>query len=317
MKHHWSLLLIACSGASLALAQDSTQGEKWKITSTMQMAGMSMPGMSSEICKQPGDDNVPIKTEDNCQVYDVTRNGNVQSFKMRCTGKNAMEGSAQFTYLGSDRYQGKMQVTTQGETMNMTYEGQKLGRCDGSETNLQAKKQLAQAQQQMIDSDRMMAEQCHKMAAEATSAHLMQTSCKDPADIKTFCSTITTHDRFQSSAEAEKQTTERGTGNYPGAKPLSEAAQLCGFSVDSERKRLCSTAEQSGKLGFISSQCPVEAAALAQMHCAGRSYTHISEKYRNFCATFASNPPEDNSAAGKTKGLLNKGTKALGGLFSN
>ena len=55
MNHVWKVLLLTCAGTSLAMAQN-IQGEKWKITSSVQMGGMSMPGMSSEICKQPGDD---------------------------------------------------------------------------------------------------------------------------------------------------------------------------------------------------------------------------------------------------------------------
>jgi hypothetical protein len=318
MRHVFKVLLLSCAGTSLALAQGAVEGEKWRITSKMQMAGMSMPGMSSEVCKQPGEDSVPIKTEDNCQVYDIARNGNVQSFKMRCTGKDAMEGSAQFTYLGADRYQGKMTINAQGETMNMEYEGQKLGKCDGGEMNLQAKQMQAQAQQQMATQEKLMVEHCHKTAAEATSPQLMQTLCKDPADVRTFCSATEAHDKFQDFAEQEKQATAQGH-NVPEARPLSESARLCGFSVDARRDQLCTSAEQNGKLGFIASQCPVQGAALAQTHCAGRSYTSISNQYRNFCATFANSQTaaQDESAVGKTKGLFNKGKKALGGIFSN
>ena len=325
MKHKWHVLLLTCAGASLAFAHpasaQSVAGEKWKISTSMQMSGMSMPGRSSEVCKQPGDDSVPIQTEKNCQVYDIARNGNVQTFKMRCTGKDAMEGSAELTYLGPDRYKGKMQVNTQGETMTMAYEGQKLGPCDGGEMNLQAKKMAAQGQQQIAAADKMMAEQCHKMAAEAASPAMFQTMCKDPADVQTFCTAAKTHDPFKNFAESERQSVANGA-TQQGMRPLTESAQLCGFSADAERTRLCSTAEASGKLDFIVSQCPVQGAALAGQHCAGRSYTSMNPQYRNFCSSFASRQPEDaspedTSAASKTKGILNKGKKALGGLFSN
>jgi hypothetical protein len=317
MRYVLKALLLTCAGTSLAFAQGAVEGEKWKITSKMQMAGMSMPGMSTEVCKQPGDDSVPIKTEDNCQVYDIARVGNVQSFKMRCTGKDAMEGSAQFTYLGADRYHGKMTVNTQGETMNMEYKGQKLGKCDGGEINLKAKEMQAHAQQQLANSEKMMVEQCHKFAAEATSPQHMQTLCKDPADVQTFCSAINSHDKFQDFAKQEKDAVAHGA-TQAGARPLTESAQLCGFSVDARRDQLCSTAEQNGKLDFIASQCPVQGAALAQMHCAGRSYTSISSQYRNFCASFAQSQTaaQDETALGKTKGLFNKGKKAFG-LFTN
>jgi hypothetical protein len=326
MKHKWHVLLLTCAGASLAFAHpasaQSVAGEKWKISTSMQMSGMSMPGRSSEVCKQPGDDSVPIQTEKNCQVYDIARNGNVQTFKMRCTGKDAMEGSAELTYLGPDHYKGKMQVNTQGETMTMAYEGQKLGPCDGGEMNLQAKKMVAQGQQQLAEQEKMMAEQCHKQAAEAASPQVMLTLCKDPEDHKVYCSAVKTYDKFQAFAVSEQQAVANGAGNQQGMRPLTESAQLCGFSVDAERARLCSSAEANGKLDFIVSQCPVQGQALAAQHCAGRSYTTMSTQYRSFCSSFASRQPEDASAedtgtASKTKGLLNKGKKALGGLFSN
>ena len=304
-------LLLTCAGSSLAYG--AVEGEKWKITSQMQMSGMSMPAMSNEICKQPGDDSVPVQTEKNCEVYDINRTGNVQSFKMRCTGKDKMEGSAQFTYLGADHYQGKMVVSTQGETMTMNMEGRKIGSCDGGEINLKAKEMQAQAQQQMAQSEKMMAEQCRKFAAEGTMPYMMQTQCKDPEDHKTFCAAVQTHDKFQTVADAEKSA---GGNTQPGMRPLSESAALCGFPIDATRAQLCSTAEQAGKLKFITSQCPGQAATLAATHCAGRSYTSISEKYRDFCSSYATAQAE-STPTGKAKSIFGKGKKALGGLLGN
>ncbi|HEY6641427.1 DUF3617 domain-containing protein [Povalibacter sp.] len=305
-------LLLTCAGTSLALAQGSVQGEKWKITSSMQMSGMSMPAMSSEICKQPGDDSVPVQTEKNCEVYDINRIGNVQSFKMRCTGKDKMDGSAQFTYLGADHYQGKMVINTQGETMTMNMEGRKIGGCDGGEINLKAREMQAQAQAQMAQGEKMMAETCRKFAAEGNNPYMMTTQCKDPADHKTFCAAAQTHDSFLNLSEMEKAS---NGSNAPGSRPLAETEQLCGFSATAKREQLCNTAEQSGKLKFLTSQCPTQAATLAAAQCAGRSYTSISDKYRDFCSSYASSQPE--SAGSKVKGIFGKGKKALGGLLGN
>lgn len=324
MKNVRKLLLLSCAATSLALAQGTVEGEKWKITSSMQMSGMSLPGNSSEICKQPGEDAVPIKTENNCEIYDVNRSGNVQSFKMRCTGEHAAEGSAQFTYLGPDHYQGKMQITTQGETMNMTYEGQKLGKCDGREMNLQAKKMLADAQKQQAAQDKMMVEECHKIAADASSVTFMQTTCKDPADLRTFCDAVKTHDKFKDFAEREQVAHPAAYG--ADAHPLTESAKMCGFTVDAQREMLCKSAEQGGNLQFIASQCPIQGAAIASAQCAGRRYTTINPTYRGFCATYARNQAQaqqtqeeaqPQTPMDKTKGLFNQGKKALGGLFRN
>jgi hypothetical protein len=305
MKHLASALLLTCAGISLAVAADTPQGEKWKITSSMQMAGMSMPPQSAEVCKEPGDDKVPVKTEKNCEVYDVKRSGNTQSFKMRCTGKDAMEGSGEFTYLGKDSYKGKMQVKAQGETMTMAYEGQKLGACDGGETNLKAKEMIAAGEKQRAEGERMQAESCHKMAAEGGSLDVMKQFCKDPKDKETYCAAVQTREKFQQLSKAEKQ---------GSARPLADAAAFCGFAVDKTRAKLCQSAGED--FNFLAAECPVEAAALAKAQCAGRKYTAISDKYRGFCSSYIreQEEAEANSPTGKAKGLLDK-AKGIGGLF--
>lgn len=321
MKHVLKGLLLGCVATSLALAQGATPGEKWRVKTSMQMSGMSMPGQTMEICKPTDTDSVPMKTDDNCQIYDVKRTGNTQSFKMRCTGEEPVEGSAEFTYLGADRYQGKMLMNMRGETMTMAYEGQKLGgACDAGALKREVEQMQADAQRQQAQYERAQVESCHKMAAEATSPAMMGTQCKDPEDIKTFCSAVRTHDRFGDFAKADKQA--RPEANFPGARPLSESARLCGFTVETERARLCDSAEANGKLEFLANECPGQAQALARLQCAGRSYTTISARYRSFCAEFASNQQqeqrhaEENAPTGKTKGLLNAGKKALG-IFNN
>jgi hypothetical protein len=321
MKNVCTLLLLTCAGTSLALAQGSVEGEKWKITSSMQMAGMSMPGMSSEICKQPGEDSAPIKTDDNCQIYDMKRSGNVQSFKMRCTGKDAVQGSAQFTYLGEDRYQGKMEMTSDGETMVMNYEGQKLGKCDGGEMNLQAKKMIAEGERQQAAAERQMKESCHNLAAKAEHPGFLS-MCTDPADKATFCTAVRRRENFLRLARQEEDNARYGHNASPDARPLSESARICGFSVAQEREGMCQLADREGDLDFIATQCPTQAAGLAAAQCAGRRYTAIAERYRGFCSQYASNQErqaqqQPETAADKTKGLFNKGKKALGGIFNN
>lgn len=324
MKNVCALLLLTCAGTSLALAQ-APQGEKWKITSSMQMAGMSMPGQSSEICKEPGQDTAPIKADDNCQIYDMQRNGNVQSFKMRCTGKDAMEGSAQFTYLGTDRYQGRMEMTARGETMVMTYEGQKLGTCDGGEANLRAKKMIAEGERQQKLADEQLKKSCHDLAAKAESPAFLS-MCKDPADKRTYCEAVRKPDNFLRLAKQEQNNLRYAPNNTsPDARPLTQSGTVCGFAVEQEREGLCRLADQNNNLEFIASQCPTQAAGIAAAQCAGRRYTAIAERYRGFCSEFASNQSQGDQQQAqepatpmdKTKGLFNKAKKGLGGLLSN
>lgn len=315
MRYLRNALLLLCAGTSLALAQNPP-GEKWKITSSMQMSGMTMPAMSSEICKEPGDESVPVKQDKNCEVYDISRTGNTQRFKMRCTGKESMEGSGEFTYLGPDHYQGKMLVSTQGETMTMNMEGRKIGACDGGEINFQAKKMQAQAEAQMAQSQKIMAEQCHRFAAEASTPAVFKTQCTDPEDRKVFCAAVQKHDNFQRLSLTQANAQGR---RAEGTHPLLDAEELCGFKADDVRAQLCNTAEPNGKWKFLAAECPVQATALAQAQCAGRSYTSTSDRYREFCSNFASEQAraEEQTPTGKAKGLFGKGKKALGGLLGN
>jgi len=346
MKNVCTLLLLTCAGTSLTLAQ-GIEGEKWKVTNTMQMGGMSMPGQTSTICKQPGADSEqpPIRTDDSCQTYDMKRSGNVQSFKMRCTGENAAEGSAQLTYINPDHYQGKMEITTGGETMVMNYEGQKLGQCDGTEANFMAKKIMANAERQQKLAEQQMAQRCREMATEAHDPlFLMQ--CKDPAHKRIYCEAVRKPENFGRLAR-EERTRARVSSipNDPSMKPLTESARICGFSLEQERESMCQIAGQKNDLGFIATECATMAAGIAAQQCAGRRYTAINERYRSFCSEYASNQDEQQRQSSgqsaqmdptqqqaqkqpqdqgepqttgeKAKGLFNKGKKALGGLFSN
>lgn len=346
MKNVCALLLLTCAGTSLALAQ-GIEGEKWKVTNTMQMGGMSMPGQTSTICKQPGADaeEPPIRTDDSCQIYDLKRSGNVQSFKMRCTGENAAEGSAQLTYLSPDHYKGKMEITTEGQTMVMNYEGQKLGQCDGSEVNFVAKKIMADAERQQKLAEQQMAQQCRKLAAEANDPRFLL-QCKDPADKRIYCEAVRKPENFRRLAQEERRRARVSSiANDPSNKPLSESARVCGFSLEQERESMCQLAEQKNDLSFIATECGAMAASIAAQQCAGRRYTAINARYRSFCSEYASNQDEQQRMSSgqamgqseqmdpmepatqdqdqpqttgeKAKGLFNKGKKALGGLFSN
>jgi hypothetical protein len=346
MKKVCALVLLTCAGASLGHAQ-GIEGEKWKVTNQMQMGGMAMPGQTSEICKQPGDDSVPVRTDGDCRIYDNKRVGNVQSFKMSCTGENAAEGAAQLTYLGPDHYKGKMEITTGGETMVMNYEGQKLGKCDGSEVNFVAKKMMADAERTQKQIEQQQIQRCHEMAAEANDPFFL-TMCKDPADKRTYCEAVRKPENFRRLAQQERRNLRVNYASNPNAKPLTESARICGFSLEQERDAMCKLAEQKNDLNFIATECPSMAAGLAAQQCAGRRYTAINAKYRSFCSEYASQQdeqqrqsrqssgesaqmdptqqqaqeqPQDQeqpqTTGDKAKGLFNKGKKALGGLFSN
>ena len=99
---------------------------------SMEMAGMKMPGMTTEICAPK---NAPPEPEqqENCTVSNRKRVGNTESFDMACTGKNAMTAHMEMTQESPSRWRGKMQSKSKDGEMTMAYVGEKLpGECDAS-----------------------------------------------------------------------------------------------------------------------------------------------------------------------------------------
>jgi hypothetical protein len=303
----------------------------------MSMQGMSMPGSTTEVCKAAGTQEAPIPTEKNCQTYDAKRTGNTFSFKMRCTGKDAMEGSGEMTFLGSDHYKGAMNVNAQGAQMTMNYEGNKIGTCDyAQETqkrqqmiadiNQKAAKAQKDGEQIMKQAQEQQREVCVKMTTEARSPAALM-SCKEPQDLKNYCTNFQKHGPFLAQSDMQRTYAKAGQSSMPDAKPLDESAKLCKVSVEPLREKLCRTAESEDKLNFLARECPVLAAEVAKVQCAGRKYSsEINAKYRGFCASFASTDTEDSGSNAtsaqpqtpeKKPGLLGKGKKALGDLFSH
>lgn len=324
-------LVAGCMIAGgVARAADAPAGERWRQTQSTQMMGMTMPARTSEFCKEAGGDNLPIQADKNCTLHDVKRTANGATFKMSCTGKEAMEAEGEMTYLGPDHTRSTMRVKMAEGEMTMKSESQKIGPCTGAESNIQAKKMIAKAQADSAAAQAQMqqtqAKMCADAAQKAESPGMMQ-QCKDPATLKTYCANFQTHEPFRKQAEYEAQMAKAGVVNEQ-TQPLTTSAKLCGVDVKQVRERLCSTAEAQGKMAFIATQCIGLARSIAARECAGRSYTSVPERYRSICATFANpgsagdapaaQPPAPVEEPRKPKsGAVSKGKKILGGLLGN
>jgi len=123
--------MIALPGSALAQGKD----DMWEITSKMEMPGMpmAMPAQTSRMCtaKNRKDEDL-IPRRENCKLLDSNRSGNKITYKMACTGKDAMNVTGEMTY-GANSYEGKMMMTGQaeGQAMNMTqtFSGKRVGDC--------------------------------------------------------------------------------------------------------------------------------------------------------------------------------------------
>lgn len=105
----------------------------WEVTSSMAMEGMRMPGMTVQTCAKAGQsEGLTPPMQGDCQFTDRNTVGNRTTFRVTCTGKDAMSGTGEMT-TGPSSYQGIMRLSgkSDGETMNVTteYSGRLIGKC--------------------------------------------------------------------------------------------------------------------------------------------------------------------------------------------
>jgi len=118
-----------------AWAEPQINPGKWEITTTTEMAGMAPQTATHTQCITT-DNLVPMSEDANqeCQVTDITTQGNTVSWKITCGGKggNKMSGTGSATYNG-DSMHGTMSMTVEpyGTKINNTLSGRRIGACDG------------------------------------------------------------------------------------------------------------------------------------------------------------------------------------------
>jgi len=135
------LVLLAASVAGYGIPDTvAAQGKDdlWEITSKMEMPGMpmAMPAQTQRVCvAKTGKDDDYIPKRENCRVQDSKRAGNKISYKMVCTGKDALTIAGETTF-GASSYDGRMQMSGkmdgQQVEMSQTYSGKRVGDCTAS-----------------------------------------------------------------------------------------------------------------------------------------------------------------------------------------
>lgn len=281
---------LACCAvlAATATAQAPVPGEKWKVTMGMEMMGMSMPGMTQEVCTPKGAQDAPMNDNKDCVYSNRRRSGNTESVDMVCTGKMNMSGTMAITRDGPDRYRGKMVVNMEGQQMTMNYTSEKLGgACDAKA--LERKVNELQAN---------MAQQTQKSCADSAKPGVLVPSmfvgagamCKDATTRAQYCASAQTYKGFSQLSSSARLASTPGIGKaeadaYRGN--LADSAKLCGFAPEAVRTKLCAGA-QGGEWAFFAAECPA-AKPLAARECAGRDFTNpVAAKYRDFCSAYAS-----------------------------
>ncbi len=126
-------LIVASAAPATAIAQG--KDDLWEVTSKMEMPGMpmGMPAQTHRVCIAKGSkDDEYVPRRENCRVQDSKRVGNKLTYKMVCTGKDAMTVAGEMTY-GTNSYEGRMVMTGKMEgqpvEMTQTYAGKRVADC--------------------------------------------------------------------------------------------------------------------------------------------------------------------------------------------
>jgi Protein of unknown function (DUF3617) len=127
-----SLAMSVCLAWSASGFAQQGADNLWEVSTTMVMEGMRMPGPPTQVCAKAGQSDSMMPMQGDCQITDRNTVGNRTTFRVTCTGKDAMSGTGEIT-TARDSYQGIMRLSakTDGETTNMTteYSGKLIGKC--------------------------------------------------------------------------------------------------------------------------------------------------------------------------------------------
>lgn len=305
-----ALALSALIAATAGAAPGS--GDLYRVTSKMDMPGMpvSMPAHTSEVCaaREAGANMVPH--EKNCRVEDYRDNGSKASYRLVCTGKDAMSGEGEMERL-ADGYRGSVHVVmggaADGQEMTLRYEGKRIGSCDVATESPAAK---GRAMQQQVCEQQLDVPSAFRLFTDQGGACGAQRAA--------FCQ------RLQQRTAKMTDPAAFADGEVPG---LWDAASACGQSRDAVLGQACRRADADGDLAFIGAQCPdllpraceradvrrdadflvascgERARGLAAQQCEGRGYTAmLSSPYRDFCSRYASQRLRERNAPAAADG---------------
>ena len=288
-----ALGVLACSAGR---AQAPEPGVLWEQTVEMDMGGFAMPGQTSRFCAPKQRWTRPPPTQgkdDRCKLSDMKVEGERMTWKMECPPPDAMTGTGDITH-GGDRFQGAITMRSSGGEMRMKMRGKMLGgACDAGEQQRTADAVRKDAEARSRDAE-VRAAQAYAQACDASIKGMNPLAFEGakplcPGSRKAeFCGRLATR------------------AGYEQARPqAAKIRDLCGRDPEAYVPEICARSKKDVEAGsggreasdFLVRRCPVEAKALSQRLCAGRSYTGVDQQYRDFCSRSGSGMLEDGEQA--------------------
>lgn len=326
--HAASRLASALAGLALA-APVQAQGpdELWNMTTRMEMAGMQMPASSVQVCMKKGEQRADnLQQDKNCKVTEQKVVGNKMTWKIVCTGKDAMTGSGEMTRT-AESMDGRMRMkTSDGDEMTVVYTGKRAGGCN-AQTHQDP--QMAAAQKQMAtmqaQGDAQLAQMC-KEGVEQFNTPVFEMQGSPCLNRKgEYCAHVSKTNQSMRTPAAYRTAMQRQGMDRGG---WERAAQFCSVQSAPVLAAACKSGVSGRDWPFVADYCPAETQKLAAEHCAGREYTvAMSSEYKAICGKYAGGFAQPQRAAAKpaaaptatdaVKDGAKEGVRALKKLFGN
>jgi len=322
-----------------APAWSAGNDELWEMKMSMDMGGMTMPSPTTTSCIPKGGSYKPEDDQQskNCQITDYKVSGHKVSWKMKCTGKDAMSGSGEMTKT-ANTMKGVINLSSQDMQMTQVINGKLVGSCDAAGERKKIEKTVADIKQQSAETTKQICED--SVTRDAESGGFGQ-SGSGMYHGKQMCTSY----QPQLCKKARAYTgTFKGYAAYDNYRsaPLAKSQDWgwvlseCHIDLDKKRAALCKQALTDKAYRFIGGYCPSEAQALSDKNCAefGMSLsTDMTKPNAGMCLALRSNGKaggepgevEDTSAnsvgkkpdqvqdnaAGESKGADNPAAKAM------
>jgi hypothetical protein len=290
------------------------------------MAGMPAQAMSQQVCMKKGQTRAEGFSQDkNCKVTDQRTVGNRLTWKVVCSGPDAMTGTGEMTRSGNSMSgRVRMQGKSGGEPIDMTmvYSGKLAGDCDAKQQVAAAQAQVAAAQAQ---GNAQVAQLCRESIEKYSTALFEMQGGPCAAHTGEYCAHVKkTAQSMRTPAGYRKamQTDGLRGGGW------ERAAEFCQVQTAPVAAAACKGAVGGRDWDFVGEYCPAETQKLAAEHCAGREYTvAMSSEYKAICAKYAGSFAQPQRAAAKpaaapaptdavTEGVK-EGVRGLRKLFGN
>ncbi len=279
--------LAGLAVATCVLAQGPD--ELWSMTTRMEMAGMQMPGSTQQVCMKKGETRAEsVAPDKDCKVTEFKTTGNKVTWKIVCTGKEAMTGSGEMTRT-PDSMSGRAQMKDKdGDEMTLIYSGKRVGTCNAQEPS----KQLAAAKAQ---SDAHTAQACKEGIEKYSTALFEMQGSPCAAQKGEYCARVQKTAQSMSTPAGYRKAMQVEGLRHGG---WEQAGRYCGVATAPVLASACKSGVGGRDWPFVAEYCPAESQKVAAEHCAGREYTvAMSSEYKAVCAKHASGLKTGGSAA--------------------